>query len=58
MSEERKPNKGRGDMAFIFAIVLGLAVGILIKRVKVGILIGIVLGFFIVLTGWMQTKRK
>ncbi len=58
MSEERKPSIGRGEMAFIFAIVLGLAVGILIKRVKVGILIGIVLGFFIVLTGWMQTKRK
>ncbi len=58
MREERKPSIGRGEMAFIFAIVLGLAVGILIKRVKVGILIGIVLGFFIVLTGWMQTKRK
>lgn len=58
MREERKPSIRRGEMAFIFAIVLGLAVGILIKRVKVGILIGIVLGFFIVLTGWMQTKRK
>ena len=58
MREERKPSSRRGEMAFIFAIVLGLVVGIMIKRVKVGILIGIVLGFFIVLTGWMQTKRK
>jgi hypothetical protein len=58
MSEERKPDVKRGEMAFIFAIVIGLALGILIKRVKVGILIGIVLGFVIVLTGWLRTTRK
>ncbi len=58
MSEERKPSVRRGEMAFIFAIVIGLVVGVLIKRVKVGILIGIVLGFVIVLTGWLRTTRK
>lgn len=58
MAEERKPSIRRGEMAFIFAIVLGLVVGILIKRVKVGILIGIVLGVVIVLTGWLRTTRK
>jgi ABC-type nitrate/sulfonate/bicarbonate transport system permease component len=58
MSQERKPSIRRGEMAFIFAIIIGLVVGILIKRVKVGILIGIVLGFLIVLTGWLRTTRK
>ena len=58
MTEERKPSVRRGEMAFIFAIVIGLVVGILIKRVKVGILIGIALGLLIVVTGWLRTTRK
>ncbi len=58
MTEERKPSVRRGEMAFIFAIVIGLVVGILIKRVKVGILIGIALGLLIVVTGWLRTIRK
>jgi hypothetical protein len=58
MSGNQKPDVKRGEMAFIFAIVLGLALGILIKRVRVGILIGIVLGIMIVLTGWLRSTRK
>ena len=58
MAEKKKPDVRRGEMAFIFAIVIGLVVGILIKRVKIGILIGLVLGFVIVLTGWLRTTRK
>lgn len=58
MAVQKKPDVRRGEMAFIFAIVLGLAVGILIKRVKVGILIGLVLGFAIVLLGWLRTSRN
>ena len=58
MAVEKKPDTGRSEMAFIVAIVIGLAVGILIKRVRIGILIGLVLGILIVLTGWLRTKRK
>jgi len=58
MADERKPDVRRGEASFIFAIVLGLALGIMIKRVRVGILIGIVLGLFIVITGWLRTTRK
>ncbi|HMK25312.1 MAG TPA: hypothetical protein VK483_04715 [Chitinophagaceae bacterium] len=58
MSEEQKPDVRRGEMAFIFAIVLGLAVGILIKKVRIGILVGLVLGIIIVLTGWLRSTRK
>ncbi|MGB3007708.1 MAG: hypothetical protein WBC06_14420 [Chitinophagaceae bacterium] len=58
MSEERKPSIRRGEMAFIFAIILGLALGIMIKKVKIGILIGLVLGILILFTGWLRTKRK
>ncbi len=58
MKEERKPNIRRGEMAFIFSIVLGLALGIMIKKIRVGILIGIILGIIILLTGWLRAKRK
>jgi hypothetical protein len=58
MSGHRKPNIRRGEMAFIFAILLGLAVGILIKKVRIGILIGLILGIMIVLTGWLRSTRK
>lgn len=58
MAAEKKPDVKRGEMAFIFAIIIGLALGILIKRVKVGILVGMVLGFLIILTGWLRTTRK
>jgi hypothetical protein len=59
MSKQGKqPSIRRGEMAFIFAIVIGLVLGILIKRVKIGILIGLVLGFLIVMTGWLRTTRK
>jgi hypothetical protein len=55
---QQKPDVRRGEMAFIFAIVLGLAVGIMIKKVRIGILIGLVLGIMIVLTGWLRSTRR
>ena len=58
MSTERKPSVRRSEMAFIVAIILGLIIGILIKRVRIGILIGMGLGIFIVFTGWLRSTRK
>lgn len=58
MSSERIPDQKRGDMAFIFAIMLGLALGIAIKKIKVGIIVGIALGIFVVFTGWMRSNKK
>jgi hypothetical protein len=58
MAQERKPSIRRGEMAFIFAILLGLAVGILIKRVRIGILLGLVLGGAIVFLGWTRMNKK
>ena len=58
MPEERKPSIRRGEMAFIFAIILGLVLGILIKRVRLGILLGLILGGAIVFLGWMRVNRR
>ena len=53
-----KPSVKRGEMAFIFAIILGLVLGILIKKVRIGILICLILGIVILMTGWLRTNRK
>ena len=41
-----KPNETRGGIAFAFLIILGLAIGFLIKRVHIGLLIGLAMGLF------------
>jgi hypothetical protein len=58
MAGQQKPSIRRGEMAFIFAIILGLVLGILIKRVRIGIILGLVLGSVIVLLGWQRVNKK
>ena len=41
---ERKPDQKRGFVSFTFLIILGLIIGIFIKRVQLGLLIGLALG--------------
>ena len=50
--------KQRADWTFGLAIIRGLALGIFIKRVKVGLIIGIVMGGLILLAGWLRQKRN
>ena len=58
MANQKQPSIRRGEMAFIFAIVIGLVLGILIKKIRIGIMIGLILGILIVLTGWLRTTRR
>jgi len=58
MAGQKKPSIRRGEMAFIFAIILGLVLGILIKRVRIGIILGLILGSAIVLLGWQRVNKK
>jgi mannose/fructose/N-acetylgalactosamine-specific phosphotransferase system component IIC len=58
MNKERKPDIRRGELAFIFAIVLGLLVGIFIRRIRVGLIIGVALGLIIVGLGASRSSRK
>jgi uncharacterized membrane protein (UPF0136 family) len=51
---QEKPNQMRGNIAFAFLILVGFAIGFLIKRVHVGLLIGLSLGF---LASGMLRKR-
>jgi hypothetical protein len=45
MNKDRQADVTRRNIAGVVAILLGLAIGLFIKRVRVGLLIGIVLGF-------------
>jgi hypothetical protein len=48
-------DNSRGNIAFVFVILLGLVLGILIKRVHIGLLIGIVLG---ISAPWLLRRRR
>lgn len=48
MNEQKRTENFRKDIAGVFAIILGLAIGLFIRRVKVGLLIGVVLGLIAV----------
>lgn len=50
--------RSRSDLAMWVAILLGLALGILIKRVRLGILLGLILAGLIVFTGWLKNTRR
>ncbi len=41
---ERKPDSNRGYITFVFIILLGYIIGIFIKKVPLGLVIGLVLG--------------
>ena len=41
---ERKPDTKRGYISFGFVIIVGLIIGIFLKRVQLGLIIGLVLG--------------
>ena len=57
-SNKTSNQRSRSDMAFYVARVGGLVLGILIKKVRVGLILGLVLAALIVFTGWLKTKRS
>ena len=52
---EKKPDNKRAILAFTFLVIIGLVIGFLIKRVHIGLLIGLSLGF---LASGMIRRRK
>jgi hypothetical protein len=45
MNKNQQADITRRNIAGVVAIVLGLAIGIFVRRIKVGLIIGLVLGF-------------
>jgi F0F1-type ATP synthase assembly protein I len=48
----------KNEMAYIFAIILGLVIGVLVKRIRVGVMIGLVLCVLIGLSSIMRFIRN
>lgn len=42
--KEKKPDSNRGYIAFVFVILLGYVIGIFLKKVTLGLAIGLALG--------------
>ena len=40
----REPSQSRGTIAFIFIVLLGYLLGFLIKRVQLGLILGLAIG--------------
>lgn len=57
-NRDRRPSQGRGEMAILVAVVLGILLGTLIKRVRIGLLLGLGLGLVIVFLGAIRSSRK
>lgn len=57
-SDKSRESSTRSDIAFYAAIIGGLILGILIKKIRVGVLIGLALAAMIIFTGWVKTKRN
>ena len=41
---EKKPDQTRGFISFVFVIILALIIGIFLRNVRIGLIIGLVLG--------------
>jgi F0F1-type ATP synthase assembly protein I len=52
---ERKPDNNRGYIMFAFVILLGYIIGIFLKRVPLGLMIGLVLG--LLGSGMLRRRR-
>lgn len=48
----------RRELTMYVAIALGLIIGLLVKRVRIGILAGLIIGILIIITGSLNRPRK
>lgn len=52
---EKKPDSNRGYLAFAFVVLLGYVIGFFLKKVTLGLIIGLALG---VLGSGLLRRRK
>lgn len=55
---DKKSQARRAEATMLFAVVLGLILGTLIKKVRLGILLGLIIGGAIVFLGWIRTQKR
>ena len=42
--QQKRPDNNRGYIAFVFVVILGYIIGFFLKKVTLGLVIGLVLG--------------
>lgn len=55
---DKKRKSSREEISLIFAIVIGLVLGTLIKKIRLGIIFGLILGGFLIFSGWLNARKK
>lgn len=55
---DKKNKSSREEVSFLFAIVLGLILGTLIKKIRLGIIFGMILGGFLIFSGWLNARKR
>ena len=55
---ETKKGLRKNEIAYILAMILGLVIGVLVKKVKIGIFIGLILCVLIGLSTIFRFTRK
>jgi hypothetical protein len=55
---DKKSQSRRAEVTMLFAVVLGLILGTLIKKVRLGILLGLIIGGAIVFLGWIRSQKN
>jgi uncharacterized membrane protein (UPF0136 family) len=53
---QTNPDQTRANIAFVLLIVIGLAIGFLIKRVHIGLIIGLGLG--LMASGMLRRRKR
>jgi F0F1-type ATP synthase assembly protein I len=55
---DKKRKSSREEISLIFAIVIGLVLGTLIKKIRLGIIFGLILGGFLIFSGWLNARKR
>jgi hypothetical protein len=55
---DKKTQARRTEIAFFFVLILALILGKFIRNIKLGIILGLIIGGGIVFLGWLRSQKN
>jgi hypothetical protein len=55
---DKKTQARRTEIAFFFVMILALVLGKFIRNIKLGIILGLIIGGGIVFLGWLRSQKN
>ena len=55
---DKKTQARRTEIAFFFVMILALILGKFIRNIKLGIILGLIIGGGIIFLGWLRSQKK